>query len=148
MLLPWRGTFGFGLKLRENLRFGISYEVRPYASAEYTNSRGAVSTPWLSSSALHIGGEYRAAEWLVIRGGVTNYAEVFQPVTGGIRGQPVTYPVYALGATIRFAGTALNLAYEYSDMKYIDTWVNAASINREIRNTLAASLAVDLPLGK
>jgi len=144
MLLPWRGTFGFGLKLRENLRFGISYEVRPYASAEYTNSRGAVSTPWLSSSALHIGGEYRAAEWLVIRGGVTNYAEVFQPVTGGIRGQPVTYPVYALGATIRFAGTALNLAYEYSDMKYIDTWVNAASINREIKNTLVASFAVEL----
>jgi hypothetical protein len=148
MGLPWRGIGGIGLRLRDNLSFGISYEVRAYASAEYTGTDGVVSSPWLSCSVLHIGGEYRANSWLLIRGGVTNYAEVFQPVTAGIRGQAVTYPIYSLGAAFSFAGATVNLAYEYADMKYVDTWVNAASITREINNTIVASLTYEIPWAK
>jgi opacity protein-like surface antigen len=148
MELPWRGIAGFGLKLRQNLSFGITYEVRSYASAEYSGTDGSVSTPWLSCSVLHIGGEYRAYPWLLIRAGVTNYAEVFQPVTSGIRGQPVSYPIYGVGATVKVAGATLNLAYEYSDMKYVDTWANAVSINREIKNSVVASLVYEIPWTK
>jgi len=146
--LPWRGTVGFGLKLKENLTFGISYEVRSYASAEYTSSDGMVSNPWLSCSIIHIGGEYRANAWLFLRAGVTSYAEVFQPLTAGIRGEPVNYPVYALGASVRVANGTLNLTYEYSDMKYVDTWSNAVSINREISNTIVASFTYEIPWAK
>jgi outer membrane protein OmpA-like peptidoglycan-associated protein len=148
MALPWRGTVGVGFKLNENVTFGISYEIRSYASAEYTDASGSVTSPWLSSSVLHVGGEYRASPWLMLRAGVTNYAEVFQPLSAGIRGQPVGYPVYALGVTVTLARAALNLAYEYSDMKYIDTWSNAVSINRQITNNIVASFSYNIVGGK
>jgi hypothetical protein len=145
LALPWRGTVGVGLRISENVTFGISYEIRSYASTEYTDVSGTVTSPWLSCSVLHVGGEYRASSWLVLRAGVTNYAEVFQPLTAGIRGEPISYPVYALGATVTLAHAALNLAYEYADMKYVDTWSNAASINREIRNTIVANISYEIP---
>ena len=144
MQLPWRGSFGLGLKLRENLRIGINYEVRSYASAQYTGVDGSTTNPWLSCSILHVGGEYIAASWLTLRGGVSNYQEVYQPLTEGIRGEPVNYPVYALGCGISFADAVLNLTYEYSDMKFVDTWSNAVSINRQITNSFVASFSYEI----
>jgi len=142
--LPLRGSVGFGLKLKENLTFGITYEIRSYASAQYTGSDGTTTNPWLSSSLLHIGGEYVVNPWLVLRGGVTNYQEVYQPLTAGIRGEPVNYPVYSIGAGIGFANGVLAIAYEYSDMKYVDTWSNAVSINRQFTNSIVASFTYEL----
>ena len=141
--LPLRGSVGFGLRLKENLTFGIMYEIRSYASAQYTGSDGTTTNPWLSSSMLHFGGEYVINAWLVLRGGVTNYQEVYQPLTAGIRGEPVNYPVYALGCGISFANAVLNVTYEYSDMKFVDTWSNAVSINRQFTKSIVASLGYD-----
>ena len=145
MELPLRGTVGFGLRLRDNLNFAISYEIRAYASAQYTGTDGSVTNPWLSCSILHVGGEYIANSWLTIRGGVSNYQEVFQPLTEGIRGEPVNYPVYSLGCGIQFANVHVNIAYEYSEMRYVDTWSNAVSINQQISNNLVATFAYELP---
>jgi opacity protein-like surface antigen len=145
MELPLRGSAGFGLRLRENLTFGITYEIRSYASAQYTGTDGTTTNPWLSCSILHFGGEYVANSWLVLRGGVTNYQEVYQPLTAGIRGEPVNYPVYALGCGINFGNAVLNITYEYSDMKFVDTWSNAVSINRQFTNSIVASLSYELP---
>ena len=142
--LPLRGTFGFGLKLREDLQLGLSYEVRSYASAQYTGSDGTTTNPWLSCSILHIGGEYTAASWLTLRAGVSNYQEVYQPLTQGIRGEPVNYPIYAIGCGVAVGNGVLNVTYEYSDMKYVDTWSNAVSINRQITNGIVASLSYDI----
>ena len=146
--LPLRGSVGFALRLRENLTLGITYEIRSYASAQYTGSGGTTTNPWLSSSLLHIGGEYVANSWLVLRGGVTNYQEVYQPLTAGIRGEPVNYPVYGLGFGISFANAVLNVTYEYSDMKFVDTWSNAVSINRQFTNSIIASLSYEFPWEK
>jgi hypothetical protein len=146
--LPWRGSFGMSLKIKENLTVGISYEVRPYASAEYTNAAGSVSNPWLSCSILHVGGELEANSWLTIRGGVSTYQEVYQPLTAGIRGQPVNYPVYGVGCGVKVANGTLNVAYEYSDMKYVDTWSNAVSINRQFTSSIVASFSYDIPWAK
>jgi hypothetical protein len=33
-------------------------------------------------------------------------------------------------------------------MKFVDTWVNAASINREIKNTIAAAFVYEIPWGE
>jgi hypothetical protein len=142
--LPLRGSVGFGIKLKENLTFGITYEIRSYASAQYTGSDGTTTNPWLSSSILHIGGEYVVNAWLVLRGGVTNYQEVYQPLTAGIRGEPVNYPVYAVGCGISFANAVVNATYEYSDMKFVDTWSNAVSINRQFTNSVVVSFSYEL----
>jgi len=145
IVLPLRGSFGFSLRLKDNLTFGISYEIRPYASAEYTGADGSTSNPWLSCSILHVGGELQANPWLTIRGGVSNYQEVFQPLTAGIRGQPVGYPVYGLGCGVKVANGILNITYEYADMKYVDTWSNAESINRQFTSNIVASFSYTIP---
>jgi hypothetical protein len=145
IVLPLRGTFGLGLKLRENLNFGISYEIRPFASAEYAGAYSSTTNPWLSCSILHVGGEYTANSWLTLRVGVSNYQEVYQPLTAGIRGEPVNYAVYGLGCGLKVANGMLNVAYEYSDMKYVDTWSNAVSINRQFTSSIIASFSYAIP---
>jgi hypothetical protein len=70
---------------------------------------------------------------------------VFQPDNSAIRGDAVRYPVYSLGCGIAFADARLNVAYEYSEMKYVDTWSNSASINRQINNNIVVNIAYKLP---
>jgi hypothetical protein len=145
MVLPLRGTFGLGLMLRDNLKIGISYEIRSYASAQYAGAGGNGTNPWLSCSIFHVGGEYFANPWLTIRGGVSNYQEVYQALTAGIRGEPVNYPVYGVGCGVKVANGMLNVTYEYADMKYVDTWSNAVSINRQFTSNVVASFSYTIP---
>ena len=79
---------------------------------------------------------------------MTNYQEVYPPLTAGIRGEPVNYPVYALGCGISFANAVLNVTYEYSDKKFVHTWSNAVSFNREINTTIIATFTYEIPLAK
>lgn len=146
--LPWRGLFGLAIQVKEYFSLGFEYEIRSFASSIYTNPNGVESNPWLSSSVLRIGAEYTPNKWLTIRGGVRQNAEVFQPVTSAIRGENIRYPVYSLGCGVTFAGASLNIVYEYSAMKYIDTWSNSASINNKFTNNILASISYVLPFGK
>lgn len=145
MSLPLRVSAGLSLSLRTNLTLGLAYEYRPYRSAEYTAPSGDVSSPWLASSIFRVGAEYRPLEWLTFRVGATTFDENFSGITPALRGESIEYPVYSLGCGFSFMGARVNLTYEYSDRKFIDTWSNAASINRRIGNTVMASVAYQLP---
>lgn len=143
--LPWRGSLGLALRIRDNITIGVEYEIKSYESASYTGANGQTSNPWLSGSVFHIGGEFRVNEWLALRAGAGNVKETFEPASNPIRGDAVSYPVYSAGAGISFANAVLNVTYEYSDMKYVDMWSNAASINQQVTNALSASLSYSLP---
>jgi hypothetical protein len=143
--LPWRASVGLSIVIREDWRLGLSYEMRPYRTAEYTDASGSVSRPWLASSIVRVGADFRAADWLIMRAGVTSYDENFSGVTPPLRGEPVNYPIYSLGCGVRLFGATLDLAYEYSDRKFIDAWANAASINRQFAHTLAVSVSYLVP---
>jgi hypothetical protein len=145
MKFPWRGTLGLSIKVRQNLTVGVEYELRALASAVYTSASGVESKPWLSASLWHVGVEFLPNDWLALRAGVREDAEAYEPIAEAIRGEAVKYAVYSLGAGIACAGVRLNVAYEYSDMKYIDTWSNAASINREFRQGLIADVSYAIP---
>jgi opacity protein-like surface antigen len=143
--LPWRGTAGVSVDVRSDLTVGVEYELRQFAKAVYSDPAGAESNPWLSGSLWHFGVEYRANDWLSLRCGVRENAEVFEPLSNAIRGESVKYSIYSLGAGFSYANVRVAVAYEYSDMKYVDTWSNAASINREIRHNIMAGVSYDLP---
>jgi hypothetical protein len=145
MWFPWRGTVGISIFVQENLTVGVEYEVRSYASAVYTDPAGAESNPWVSASLWHLGVEYRPADWLALRVGVHEDAEVYEPLSNAIRGEAVKFAVYSAGVGVTFANIHVNLAYEYGDMKYVDTWSNAASINREFRQNLVADVSYAIP---
>lgn len=143
--LPWRGNIGLSIRAGERLTVRLGYELRSYALAIYTNAAGAGSHPWLSASLWQVGAEIKASDLLVLRGGVHEDNEVYEPLSNAIRGDAPKYAVYSLGFGLGYAGVHLNVAYEYADMKYVDTWSNAASVNREYRQNLVADISYDLP---
>ncbi len=143
--LPWRGTIGMAVRIRDNFTLGVDYEIRSFESAQYTAANGITSTPWLSTSVFHIGGEFRPNSWLALRAGTSTYKEVFEPASNPIRGEAVSYPVYSAGVGISFANAVLNLTYEYSEMKYVDMWSNAASINQLVTTNVMANLSYTIP---
>jgi hypothetical protein len=145
MKYPWRGTLGISVTVKENLTVGMEYEVRALASAVYTDAAGVESNPWLSASFWHVGTEFRPYDWLAVRVGVHEDAEAYEPLSNAIRGEAVKYTVYSVGAGLTFENIHLNVAYEYADMKYVDTWSNAASINREFRQNLVADVSYAIP---
>jgi hypothetical protein len=143
--LPFRVSVGMSIIFRDDWRLGIAFETRPYRSADYTDVGGNVTQPWMTSSVLRVGVEYRAAEWLSLRAGATSFDENFSGVAPALRGEPVNYPVYAVGCGLHLFGATLDLAYEYTDRKFIDAWANAASINRQFTHSIAAGLSYRLP---
>lgn len=143
--IPMRGTLALSLALRENLSLNIEYDIRPYSSTEYKKSDGTVSKPWSQANVFHLGVQYSPLSWLILRGGVREQAEVFEPVGNPISGEPVGYTIYSTGAGITFANTRLNFAYEYSAFKYIDTWSSAVSINTTICHNLFVDVSYSIP---
>ncbi len=77
--------------------------------------------------------------------GIRGQAEVFEPEGNPIAGEPVTFSVYSAGFGLFHAGVRLNVAYEYSLMKYQDVWGSAVSMNSLKRNTIVADLSYELP---
>ncbi len=144
-MIPWRGTVGLSFALRENLRLGLEYEMRPFASTKFTASDGSVTYPWLSSNLFHIGAEFTPLTWLAFRAGAYEQAEVFQPEGAPLDGVPVGYSVYSFGIGIVYNATTLNFTYEYSNMKYTDMWADAISINGDVRHTIMADISYQLP---
>lgn len=142
--LPWRGTVGMSIAVKQNLRLGFEYEVRSYASASYSDSRDSVYNPWVSGSVLHAGLEYVPEPWLTLRAGVRGQAEVFEPEGNPIAGDPVRYSIYSMGCGITFGPARLNIAYEYGRMKYQDVWGSAISLNTDTRHAIIADLVFEI----
>lgn len=144
--LPWRGTAGVSIALRNNVMLGLEYELRSYASAVYTDASGNESNPWLSSSLFHVGAEYTPMSWLVLRCGARQQAEVFQETGNPLLGDPVSYSIYSLGFGVAFEGIHVNVTYEYSRMKYDDLWQTNVNLNSEIRNGVVADITYEIPV--
>lgn len=143
--LPWRGTAAVSVVAMENLRFGLEYELRSYASATHTQANGVVVNPWFSTSLLRAGVEYAPASWLVLRAGIRGQAEGFEPEGNPIEGEPVTYSIYSAGFGLFLQGVRLNVAYEYAPMKYQDVWQTNVNLNSQTRHGFLADISYEIP---
>ncbi len=148
MTIPFRSTLAMNIALRENLSLGVEYEIRPLASAEYENASGKKSKPWLSKNLFHIGLDFYPADWLNLRCGVRENAEVFQQVGNALSGEPVQYTIFSLGGGVNLQNIRLNLAYEYFSQKYVDAYASVSNINTDTRHAISASVAYDIPWGE
>jgi hypothetical protein len=144
MTLPWRGTVGFTIALKENLTLGFEYELRPLASAVYKDAAGLQSNPWLSASLMHIGVNYEASPWLSLRAGVRQQAAVFQEEGAPIAGEPISFSVYSAGVGITFDAFRFDVAYEYADMKYQDMYATNVNLNRQSTNSIVAGVSYEI----
>lgn len=144
MTIPLRSTLAMNIALRENLNLGVEYEIRPLASAEYENASGKKSSPWLSANLFHIGLDFTPAEWLALRAGVREQAEVFESYGSKLKNDPVRYTVFSAGAGFSFENLRLNFAYEYYNMKYVDIWASVSNINADKRHTISAGVSYNI----
>lgn len=142
--LPWRGSVGLSIKMREGLLLSFEYEMRSTASARYS-SPDTTYNPWLSSSVFRVGAEYRASDWLTLRAGIRGQAEVFEPEGNPIAGEPVMHSVYSTGLGFSFGPARLNIAYEYGTMKYQDVWGSNVNLNSDTRHAITADVAYVFP---
>jgi opacity protein-like surface antigen len=142
--LPWRGTVGFAITPRQDLTIGFEYELRPYASAVYKDASGSESNPWLSASLMHLGAQYVPFEWLQLRVGVHDQAEVFQEEGAPIADEPIRYSAYSAGVGLTFGSLQVNFAYEYATLKYQDMWQTNVNLNRVNTHNIIAGLSYQL----
>jgi len=145
MTLPWRGSFGLSIFVRENFLIGLEYELRPYADAVYKDADGKETRPWRSVSVFHAGATYLPLTWLAVRAGYRAQSEVFEPEGNPLIGDPVKYSVYSLGFGLGYANIQLNLAYEYSLMKYQDRWATNVNLNNTTYQNIVASAIYKIP---
>jgi hypothetical protein len=143
--LPWRGTFGLSVSVLDNLRAVLEYELRPMGSANYIIG-GVTTNPWKSSHLLHIGAEYAPLDWLTIRGGYSDKAEVFEQEGNPFQGDPVYSNVISGGLGLTYENLKLNLTYEYSNVKYDDLLQQAVFLNNSKNNYIVAEIVYNLYL--
>lgn len=144
MRLPWRGTLGIAIIPSTSLLLGLEYEFRSFASAVYTHGN-VESHPWRSASVFHVGVQYTLAEWLMLRAGLREQAEVFESEGNPLVGEPVRSSVYTGGLGVNIGGVRFNVTYEYHLLKYQDVWGSAVSFNSDARHLLSADISYEIP---
>jgi hypothetical protein len=127
----------------ENLRGIIEYELRPMGNANY--SSGAVtSNPWESSHLLHIGAEFAPLDWLTIRCGYSDKAEVFEEEGNPFLGDPVYSTIISGGLGFTYQNLKLNITYEYFNVKYDDLLQDAVFLNSAKNNYITAEISYNI----
>jgi hypothetical protein len=145
MKLPWRGSFGLSVSVLENLRGIIEYELRPMGNANYL-AGGITSNPWESSHLLHLGAEYAPLNWLTIRCGYSDKAEVFEEEGNPFPGDPVYTTIISGGLGFSWENLKLNITYEYFNVKYDDLLQDAVFLNNAKNNYITAEISYNLSL--
>lgn len=128
---PLAYTIGITLNPTDRWTIAFDYDVRNLGNAELTSSStGATTHPWISKkAALRLGAEYRADEMLAIRGGYREDLQAFSPDGAAIADEPARGGIYSLGAGIDLGNIRLDVAYEYSLLKYQDIYQSNVNYN-------------------
>ena len=81
----------------------------------------------------------------MLRCGVREQIEVFQPKGNALTDEPVSTTVFSAGAGVKFENIVLDVAYEYAKLKYVDTWSSEVSINNETKHAISANISYEIP---
>ena len=144
MHLPIKAKVGIGLQLRPNVFLAAEYDYLPYGSAKL-DAAGATTKPWLDGTGFHIGIAWEPINILSLRFGYRRQKEVFAAQYTAYTGDPIAYNAYSAGAGVQLMPNLnLNVAYEFYEMKYEDTWAQSYNINILRSNFFSASLSYAL----
>jgi long-subunit fatty acid transport protein len=126
---PLAYSMGFVLLPTDKWMLAFDYELRYLADVEL-KSAGTTTHPWVNSKgAIRMGAEYRASKILAVRGGYREDVQAFSPDGSAIVDEPARGGVYALGAGLSFGNLLIDMAYEYSVLKYQDIYQSNVNYN-------------------
>jgi opacity protein-like surface antigen len=128
-------SLGFALYPTKNITIAIDYEIKKLEKAEFTNVYDTVFNNWLSGNILKIGAEYKLGKIVKIRGGYRGDTQTFAPEGTALLDEPASGSVYTLGLGLDIRGILFDLSYQYSYLRYEDTWLSNNNINKTERHT-------------
>jgi long-subunit fatty acid transport protein len=128
---PMAYSLGIVLTPTDKWTIAFDYEVRNLADMELTSSMSdSVSHPWVSNSAtMRFGAEYRVSDMLALRGGYREDIQAFSPDGSAVIDEPARGGIYSLGAGFTIGNILIDLAYEYSVLKYQDIYQSNVNYN-------------------
>jgi long-subunit fatty acid transport protein len=138
-------SYALGIVLRPTDKWTIAfdYELRHLADVELTSSsNSAASNPWANSKgAMRLGAEYCASELLALRGGYREDVQAFSPDGSAVVNDPARGGIYSLGAGIALGNLLIDLAYEYSILKYQDIYQSNVNYNTREQHQFMMEIA-------
>ncbi|TSA15942.1 hypothetical protein D4R75_14155 [bacterium] len=128
---PLSYSLGIVLKPTDKWMIAFDYELKHLADVELTSATNStVSRPWVNTKgAMRIGAEYLASKLIALRGGYREDVQAFSPDGSAIIDEPARGGVYSLGAGISLGNIFIDMAYEYSVLKYQDIYQSNANYN-------------------
>jgi len=138
-------SYSLGIMLRPTDRWTIAfdYELRHLANVELTSSPGGtLSHPWANArGAMRMGAEYRATDLLALRGGYREDVQAFSPDGSAVINEPARGGIYSLGAGFSIGNIFVDLAYEYSILKYEDIYQSNVNYNTREQHQFLVEIA-------
>ncbi|MCX6141944.1 MAG: outer membrane protein transport protein [Ignavibacteriales bacterium] len=121
---PLAYSVGFVLTPNDRWTFAFDYEIRNLGNVEWTSQTNSTAAhPWANNSAnWRLGAEYRVSDMLAVRGGYHEDIQSFAPDGSAIVDKPTSGEIYSLGAGVALGNIFIDLAYEYSILKYQDIY--------------------------
>jgi opacity protein-like surface antigen len=140
---PFSYALGIVLKPTDKWIIAFDYELRHLADAELTTGTGgSASHPWANSKgAMRLGAEYRPNDMLALRGGYREDVQAFSPDGSAIIDEPARGGVYSLGAGVGLGSIFLDVAYEYSILKYQDIYQSNVNYNTRAQHQFMMEVA-------
>jgi opacity protein-like surface antigen len=140
---PFSYALGIVLRPTDKWTIAFDYELRYLADVGLSSaSNSTVSHPWVNpKGAMRIGAEYRASDLLALRGGYREDVQAFSPDGSAIIDEPARGGIYSLGAGIAVGNIFVDLAYEYSTLKYQDIYQSNVNYNTREQHQFMLEIA-------
>ncbi|MCX6136403.1 MAG: hypothetical protein NTV54_02780 [Ignavibacteriales bacterium] len=140
---PLAYSFGIILTPTDKWTIAFDYEVRGLANMELTGSTFTSSShPWVNNyGIMRFGAEYRPGSMIALRGGYHEDIQSFSPDGSAVIDEPARGGIYSLGAGIVFDNILIDLAYEYSLLKYEDIYQSNVNYNKKEQHRFMVELA-------
>ena len=150
MKIPASFRLGFQLTPVDKFTFLLSYELHPYASAEFTldeaNPLAAGDTmDWVDQALIQFGMRYALHPRLSLNALYRSVPQVFIPDGAPDHEKGPEAAAYRLGASLDLGYFgALDLCYEIQDLKYQDLYFSNTNYAREKTSSFSMSYSYSI----
>jgi long-subunit fatty acid transport protein len=143
---PLAYSIGIVLTPTEKWMIAFDCDLRNLTAAEYSTSlSSAVSQPWVNNrGAIRLGLEYRPTQMLALRAGYRDDIQAFSPDGSAIIGEPARGSVLSFGTGLAYENFIVNLAYEFSLLKFEDIYQSNANFNLREQHQLLMEIGYTL----
>ncbi|MFC1483423.1 OmpP1/FadL family transporter [Candidatus Neomarinimicrobiota bacterium] len=136
--LPASYTLGLSFTPTEAFTLAFDIEKLPYSEATFDLANGDTThKPWVDSSVLRLGVEFRPTDFLSLRGGYQYIGQEFVPDGAAFKTQGPAANRYTLGTSLRLGGLGrVDIAYHWQQLKYYDSYYSNTNYVLELFNRM------------